>query len=308
MINKIIRYYNQNRKRIWWVLLICAMVILAIQLLNYLAKMNHKKSDNNNQIITYNEDKKMTQSVINDKKIDESTAQKNNNLIQEFVDFCNAGKVDSAYNLLSDDCKNNVFTNEENFKQNYYNLIFKEQKHFSKENWLNSKSTSITYKINYTNDLLADGYYKEENIFSDYITTVKENNIDKLNISNFIGSETLEKKYEDKYIQLYVQKKCTFMNEEKYEISIKNNTQYNILLYDIDSDSKWMIEDEDTLDYSAMDLTDEGKIALEPKEEKKITVRFSKTYNPDKEDKLIKLQNITIQNESNDKLNIEVKL
>ena len=39
---KLIRFYNQNRRKIWMTILIIVFIIGIIQLLNYLAKSNNK--------------------------------------------------------------------------------------------------------------------------------------------------------------------------------------------------------------------------------------------------------------------------
>ena len=59
-------------------------------------------------------------SVISKKQLDDQMGQ----IIIKFIDYCNSGEINSAYELLSDDCKQILFPSIESFLNNYYNRIF----------------------------------------------------------------------------------------------------------------------------------------------------------------------------------------
>ena len=74
----LIRYYNQNRKKIWGILIIIFSALILLQLVNYIYKMNREKEDNensNNQIekaITNTTQLTTNQSVITGENVSSS--------------------------------------------------------------------------------------------------------------------------------------------------------------------------------------------------------------------------------------------
>lgn len=48
--------------------------------------------------------------------------------VNQFVDLCNEQKIEEAYNLLSEECKEEVYPSLDSFRNNYYNAIFNGQK------------------------------------------------------------------------------------------------------------------------------------------------------------------------------------
>ena len=90
-----------------------------------------------------------------------------NNLLEEFVNLCNDGNIEEAYQLLSDECKQNVYPNLEGFANNYVNVVFKSRKSIDVKNWIKS-GDYITYLVTYSDeDVLSTGDVNN-NKFQDY--------------------------------------------------------------------------------------------------------------------------------------------
>src|SRR5699024_7930520 len=88
--------------------------------------------------------------------------------IEQFVQLCNEQNVEEAYNLLSDECKAEVYPSLDSFRNNYLNTVFNGQrKNVEVENWANS-----IYKVTYENDALSTGVYTQEGTIQDYITVM----------------------------------------------------------------------------------------------------------------------------------------
>ena len=45
--------------------------------------------------------------------------------IKLFIQLCNNGKVDAAYSLLADECKETLYPTKQSFIDSYYGVIFK---------------------------------------------------------------------------------------------------------------------------------------------------------------------------------------
>ena len=195
MIN-IRRYYNQNRKKIWGVIIIVASAFILIQLLNSVLQANHDKTQN---IISNNEEKKINTenskltantSAITGEKISNERLENATKIIDDFINCCNKKELEKAYNMLTDKCKEEMYNSLEDFEKSYYEDVFGgESKTCNIENWANN-----TYKVNIMNDSLATG--KSNNGYSkeDYITIEKVKDDYKLNINNYIGYKELKRK------------------------------------------------------------------------------------------------------------------
>lgn len=174
-MNNIIRFWNQNRKKIIIGIIAIVFLILLTQTLNEVAKQ--QKENRANQV---KENKTIpnlpTQSIITGEKIDVSTTENNMEIIEKFVKYCNAGKIEEAYELLTQDCKEEQFPTLEDFKNNYYKLIFTEKKLYEAKNYRNF-SGSYTYEVKFYNDVLSQGKVSTTEIYTDYITIItKEKN------------------------------------------------------------------------------------------------------------------------------------
>lgn len=298
MLYKLKRFYNQNRKKIWKIIGICAFIIILIQAANYIARMSSKTGKNKSNNTTL-EDEIQTESIISESSVSEKVAKSNNDTIDEFVQFCNDEKIDSAYAMLTADCKEVLYNTLEDFEKYYYNKIFTGKKLYTKENWYSDKDM-VTYKIIYTNNILADGGVKSEETFGDYITVINNNGKNELNIGQFINKKNLDKTYEDDNIKIEVESAQIFRLYEIYIIKFYNKTNGEINIYDtqINADADWHIEDKnETESKIAIGEIPGSYLKLESGMTKTINAKFTKTYNPEKVSRKIIFENIKIENE-----------
>ena len=149
-MNKIIRFYNQNRRLFWVIVLTVIIVIALVQTLNNYYKNN--KSSGIENTTTYNNT--IQKPTIVGEKVSQETSTETMKIIDEFIIYCNRGDAEKAYEFLSNDCKEQGYQNLEKFKNNYCNDIFDEPKLYSVQSWI-TNSNRITYRITITEDILA---------------------------------------------------------------------------------------------------------------------------------------------------------
>lgn len=307
MINKLIRFYNQNKRQIIRTLLFVAVVIAIIQLANYFVKKNNedKAISNITNSSTSTGESLQTKSIISETTISNDTAKKNNDTIKQFVDYCNEKSITEAYNMLSTDCKEEIFQTEEKFQTGYYNIIFNERKSYSKDNWMSSKN-SVTYKITFNNDVLANGGNDNGQTYGDYITIIDENGEKKLNVASFVKKEEINKNYEDDNIKVEVSSKDIFIDYEIYKTNFTNNSSNIINLYDKNNNSKWYAKDSKNNTYDVT-ISEIGKefLTINQKLTQTLNIKFLKTYNPDKNINKLCFENIAINNNLNN-INIDL--
>ena len=183
-------WYNTHSKTIWTIIGVAILIFVVINVINSSLK-NQEKPGNT---IATNTTKMNSISIASDtspitgEQI--TNSQKNTvKLIDNFATYCNNGDIDSAYNLISSDCKNQMYPSKENFKKTYYDPVFGgSQREITVENWVGN-----TYKVKFAENALATGNFDESNIKQDYITIINENGQTKLNINSYIGKTTINK-------------------------------------------------------------------------------------------------------------------
>ena len=115
-MHKIRSFLNRNRKMIILVLGGIVFLILILQMLNFVAKQTIKNNNKNKDNTTTNNNLPTT-SKITGEKTNTKVAQSNKNIIEKFVDYCNKANISSAYEMLTDECKNTLYKTENDFKE-----------------------------------------------------------------------------------------------------------------------------------------------------------------------------------------------
>lgn len=233
---KLMRFYNRNRKKIFRIILIIVFIFVILKLLNYFTKIKANKkieetvNNIDNSLTTNNSTLMSDKSSISGSSIQSSKLKKDTDIINQFMDYCNNGDVSNAYNLLTDDCKKEMFPTIQDFSNIYYSSLFNgERKSYTIENWEND-----TYSVRITSDILSTGSLKGDETRQDYITIIENS---KLNINSYVKKLNVNKKTSDKNITITVNYINVYMDYEIYDITIQNNTNDTILL-DTNDDTK----------------------------------------------------------------------
>lgn len=290
-MNRFIRYWNQNRKKIIITIAIIAFIFLLTRLLNYIAKNNNESEENRAIIHT----SKPIQSVITGENVSEEITDNNTQIIQQFIKACNEQKYTSAYELLTDDCKEQVFNNNINlFISNYCESIFQSKKTSEIDLWLNSNNM-YTYRVKfYEDNLLATGGSQMNSNKEDYITINK----DKININGFIEKEEINKSLKEKGIEIIINSKLVYKDYETYNITINNYSSKSIMISDGESSKDICLIDENKAEYpSFIHEILASNLSLQSGYQKNINIRFNKVYDIYRRIEQIKFSNIILDEE-----------
>lgn len=276
---RLMRYYNQNRKKIWMTILIIVFILGGIQLLNYLAKENKLSNVNKNNNI--NNQNNIKQELVSDKSsisgdtISSTTLNKNVEVINEFVKYCNENNLNSAYKMISEDCKEEMFPTIQDFYNIYYSKLFGgEKKIHTIENWIGD-----IYQVRFSGDILSTGNLSNNETKQDYITIDIENGEKKLNINNYIGRTNTNKTTEFQDVKITVDKVDTYMDYEIYNLSIQNNSENDILL-DTSDDTKsvYLLDSKNMKYYFYSNEILQNKLIVESGFKKSLQIKFTNSY------------------------------
>ena len=309
-MNDLRSFYNRNKKTIWGVIIIIAFIILMIQVLNYIEgqkgdQIIAEKTDTSPSIDTANNGVLSTKSAVSGGQVSSSSLQTASDLINQFVEYCNEQKVEEAYNLISDDCKNQMYEDIQSFYDNYYADMFKNNKLIvTMENW-----TGNTYFVQFNPDLMSTGGRDTENKFSDYYTVVKKDKEYKLNINSYIGKTEINKNTEKNGISVDIQSKDTYMEYEIYNIKIKNNLNKDIVLDTKEDTKTTYLKDSKGAKYIAyLNEVPDNDLYIKSKYEKQLSIKFSNTFSSNRKISNINFTDIIVQNGDNEKIEMFVNM
>ena len=273
----LIRFYNQNRKKIIKIILVIVFIIGLIQLLDFFSKRENKNEEVSNEI----NNTKYSNTVISDKSaisgssVSENKLKKDTDIINDFFNYCKNGNIESAYDLLTDECKEEMYTTIDEFKTMYYDVIFNgKSKSYTIENWNDN-----IYSVKITGDILSTGKLNSDETRQDYVTVVEEKNGYKLNINNYVGRENPNKVTKKNDVVVTVTQIDTYMDYKIYNLYVENNSDDTIVM-DLNNDIKsiYLLDKNDQKSYSFNNDTDQNKFVVKSKFKNNIKMRFNNSY------------------------------
>ena len=300
------RYYNNYKTIIWIIIIAIVLFLLVTNAMNKTLRERSNSSSVNNTttIVAVNEsngiynDSSNSLSYINNvsntitKKTDNeiiSEVSSNEDAIKVFVNFCNSSKLDAAYSMLSDECKEILYPTKSDFVSNYYNIYFSEFRNVS----INKYNGNSTYKVDYKLDSISTGGVSIDNK-TDYITV---NNDYKLNISSFIKKKQINKSTKNSYLKVNIINEYVFLNSESYEIEVENFTSANMYLDDMNIVSNtYLVDKNNNHFYLDIDNYEESELKISSNKTRNIYLQFSRTYKEDNDVLEMIFNNVKIEN------------
>ena len=182
------------------------------------------------------------EAVMENGEVPENLQDPIEELIGQFVENCNNKDYEAAFNLLSDDCKKNVYPDMELFKM-YVDTIFNTKKIYNIQNFSN-KDNRYIYTVNILNDILASGLNGEEDddVYSEKYVVFEENGELKLSIREYIGRDELTYMYEDDEMKIRIESVDRNYDYISYNLRITNKSENYIVFADYSEDYEIALE------------------------------------------------------------------
>lgn len=248
-MNRIIRWYNQNRHVFWIAIFAIVLAISIPRVLNRYAikqKMSNVSSSNGNITTTYgNKD----YSIISRETVNKETSIQNNAVIDDFIDYCNNQKIEEAYNLLSNKCKEKLYPSIQDFYYNYYINVFSDKKIYDAQAWY-TNNNCYTYKVDFKEDILNTGNTNASSM-EDFYTVVDEDGQNKLNIHSYVRTEEINKYNEIDELKVTVLSKDVYIDYEIYNLKVETKNGKPILLDSLEDTNNMYLTDSKGLCYYA---------------------------------------------------------
>lgn len=279
-MSKIIRYYNQNRIRVWIAILMILFIIIIIQVLNQIAKETKnaetKEKETASNVVSYRNESK---SIISEGSVPKTQREKLGSLIDEFFTYCINHQPEKAYQLLAPDTLKTLYPTQKQFENLYYQERFEGNKKYSFQSWSRSAENIYVYQVKIFEDQLATGKTSDNQYIEDYVTIVPVGDIYQLNINRYIGKTTMYQKQSNDKIRIEITAVDTYLDYEIYTFQIKNNLDQTILLDTRRKTDTIYIKDEEGNKFeSYLYENKEEDLQLKPQEAKTIQIKFNDRY------------------------------
>ena len=279
-MHKLLRFYNQNRLKIWAILLAIVLVYALLRILNSaIANQNTEENNNeqettSNNVVSYrNESESMvTGGSVSDLYSDEIGA-----FINQFFTYCVNHEPQRAYEMVSNDTKQLLYQTESLFEKNYYENRFSGNKQFSFQSWSRTDGLYI-YQVRIFDNMLATGQ-TSDNYIEEYVTITVEEGSYKLNLNSYLGRKQLNVRDADDNLSVQVFMVDRYLDYEVYTLNIQNKTSGTILLDTKRKTNSCYVVDSIGNKFEALlyENSDED-LEFSPNEMKTIQIRFSDAY------------------------------
>ena len=294
-MHNLIRFYNQNRRTIFIIILVIVLLLILIQILNEISKKNSSRDIiNTDTKISENLDGEVIsdKSAVSGTTISKDTLKSDTEIIKEFMEYGNSGDIENAYNLLSESCKNNLFQNIDEFNKFYFDVIFGQSKKiYTIENW-----SGKTYRIKISEDLLSTGDLNGGMTRQDYITIVEEDGNKKLNVNGFIENINIDKEENFERLNIRIVSEDKYMDYTTFTFEITNNSGIAVLLDTLENFDSMFIQDSNGVKYNAYaSLLTNRDLLIDSNSKKQITIKYFSKYNSTRKIKNIVFSNLILK-------------
>lgn len=268
------------------IMIVAMVVLIATIMLSFMETISSDEEKDSTEVY------RPTETIVKGSDISEEQYTKDSNIVSKFLDFCNNSQLEEAYNLLSNDCKKELYPTIEYFKDYYHNVIFNETRECTMQSWISTKEYTV-YKVRYPNNMMSTGTYNEDDVYEDYITLKKDATTESVSIGNFVSSEDCNIKERTDEIEVTVIKKKQYITYEEYEIKVKNKTANTMLLDDLTLEDDINLVLESGTEYG-MDINKlfYKNLIIEPGITRTLTLRFEKNLGVNKKSESIKFSKI----------------
>ena len=160
--------------------------------------------------------------------------------IDDYFKSCKAKDYEKAYNMLTDNCKKALYSNDiDEFKEYVDALFTSDSLTYYLQNYSNYNDTYI-YQISISEDIEATGTTTGYDSYVEKISLIKDENSDtfKIGNNNYITTKDLNKIIEDPNMKIKVGSVDILYNKEIYNVTITNRTNNYIMLADLSAENE----------------------------------------------------------------------
>lgn len=306
-MHKLLRYYNQNKIKVWGILLAIILGWIMLQVLNNAIKEQNtnenKDQETTSNVVSYHNE---SESMITGGRVSSAYSDEIGAFINQFFTYCINHEPQNAYNMVSNDTKQQLYQTEELFEKNYYANKFNGNKQFSFQSWSRSDGIFI-YQVRIFDNMLATGQ-TNDNYIVDYVTVTVDAGSYKLNLDSYLGRKQLNVKNEDNNLSVQAVRVDRYLDYEIYTLNIQNKNDVDILLdTKRDTNSCYVVDSLGNKFEALLYENNEEDLEFSSKEMKTIQIKFSDAYREGLNINSINFTDIVISDEYSKNSDVEAR-
>ena len=279
-MHKLLRYYNQNKLKVWIIILAIVLGYALLQVLNSAIANQNTEEENkdqettSNNVVSYRNE---SESMVSGEKVSSLYSDEIGEVINQFFTYCINHDPQRAYDMVANDTKQLLYPTEQLFEKNYYENKFAGNKQFSFQSWSSSDGI-FTYQVRIFDNMLATGQ-TNDNYIEEYVTVTVDAGSYKLNLNSYIGRKQINAKNEDDNLYVQVGMVDRYLDYEVYTLNIQNKTDKSIILDTRrDTDTCYVVDSLGNKFEAVLYENKSEDLEFSPKEMKTIQIRFSDAY------------------------------
>ena len=227
--------------------------------------------------------------------------------VKEYFDYCIAGinadeeiskaNYEKAFNMLSDDCKKNLYNNHvEDFMEYAKEIYTSPTLVYYLQNYSNPNNTYI-YEMTISENIEATGTTDGDSYYNEKISLTRDEDNNRFVIANnnYIQTDELNKIFEETNMKIKVVKRDILYNKEIYTVTITNRTNDYIILSDMTANDEILLNIGNR-STKAVNLAN-NRMYLKPNGTSTFTIIFRKFYDQDDKSEELILNSVRILTE-----------
>ncbi len=219
------RFFRANRRLFLIIIIIWAIIFFINMILTNMPKEYVPET-------TY----QAHTSVISSSSTPNSMEEPIEKMIDDYVNYCNEGNYQKAFDMISEDCKNYQFDNDITKFMDHVLTKMPTPKVYAIQSYskaTHDNKTMYIYEIKYTNDLLASGLTNEEYKYTqENMTFFKNDNEIEMNVGNYMYHADVKSISENDYLKIDVIDKAVHYSAETYKVKFTNRSNYTVVIAD----------------------------------------------------------------------------
>lgn len=197
-------------------------------------------------------------------------------IISEYVGYCNEGNYQKAFNMLSKECRKYGFDNSVYRFMEHVLVKMPTPKKYSIQDYSNVKygnTRLYIYEIKYTDDLLATGLTNSTYSYtSEKLTFYESDDGLEMSAGDYIYYSDIKSIAENEYFKIDVIAKIVNYSIEEYDVKLTNRSNYTIVVADGAENDEVIL----TLPNEVRKRSELSSIVLAPLENTELNITFPK--------------------------------
>lgn len=290
MINDIrlrIRHFYRNNKKI---------VFITISLIFILFTVNQYFKNRKVDLKPETTYKPHTSVIDTSSKVPTSSSKTIEELIEEYMNYCNSNNWAKAFKMLSEECREYSFNNSIDDYMEYQYTKMPTPKKYAIQDYSNDGNLYI-YQVKYTDDFLATGLTNSVYSFTEEKMVFKKvgNGEYEMSVGNFIDFHNLKNIFENDYIKVDLKNVVRYYSMEQYRIQFTNRCDYPIVIANNVEEKEVCLKLSSGDFRERLDVTNE--IVIGPHDSIVKTFKFTKFYDNDDDSQSIYFNSIRVLKE-----------